>query len=181
MQQRRAGAGATGELVGRVLLGGIAGIVGTAAMTAAMRALHRRLPPRHRYPLPPREIVQRVMPEAVEAALDERSRQDLTIAAHFGYGAGTGALYALAGLPTGPVSGAGYGVLIWTASYLGWIPASRILKPATNHPLRRDVLMIAVHLVWGATMAATLRELQRAGSEAFGSGEIRDAPSSDPT
>jgi hypothetical protein len=50
----------------RLLLGALAGVVGTAAMTVAMRALHRRLPPQHRYPLPPREIVQEVLPEPAE-------------------------------------------------------------------------------------------------------------------
>ena len=179
--QQRTRAGATGKIAGRLLLGSVAGIVGTAAMTVAMRALHRRLPPRHRYPLPPREIVQRMTPENLDAALAERRLQDLTMAAHFGYGAGTGALYAVARLRPDPVSGAGYGVLIWAASYLGWIPAFRILKPATNHPLGRDALMIAVHLVWGAVMAATLQELQRAEKEAFGPGEIRDAPRRDRT
>ena len=174
MQRQRGSA--TGEIVGRLLLGGIAGIVGTAAMTTAMRALHGRLPRRHRYPLPPREIVERMMPERVDRAFPEPAREDLTIVAHFGYGAAAAAAYALARSSPGPVGGAGYGVLVWAASYLGWIPAFGVLKPATDHPLERDALMIAVHLVWGATTALTLRELQRAERDVFGRGEIRDAP-----
>jgi len=159
----------------RLLLGALAGLVGTAAMTAAMRALHRRLPPQQRYPLPPREIVQEVLPEPAERRMAEGHRQSLTMAAHFGYGAATGALYAAARPPASPTLGALYGVLVWGVSYLGWIPGARILEPATQHPGRRNGLMIACHLVWGATMAATLRELQRANAEIFAGDAVRDA------
>lgn len=160
----------------RLLLGALAGIAGTVAMTAAMRRLHRRLPQPERYPLPPREIVERVVPEPAGAALGEGARQDLTMAAHFGYGAATGALYALVRPGSGPLAGAGYGVLVWAASYLGWIPAGGILRRATRHPLRRNALMIGVHLVWGAATALVLRELERAEAEIFASRLAPDAP-----
>jgi uncharacterized membrane protein YagU involved in acid resistance len=170
---------AESSLETRLVLGALAGLVGTAAMTAAMRALHRRLPSQQRYPLPPREIIQEVLPEAAEHRVAEDHRQTLTMAAHFGYGAATGALFAAARPQGNPGLGALYGVLVWGASYLGWIPATRILRPATQHPGRRNGLMIACHLVWGATMAATLRELQRANSEIFAGQAARDAaPSS---
>jgi uncharacterized membrane protein YagU involved in acid resistance len=160
----------------RLLVGALAGIVGTAAMTAAMRVLHRRLPPAERYPLPPREIVERLARDAGGAALPETGRQQATLAAHFGYGAATGALYAVAVGSKGPVAGAAYGVAVWAASYLGHIPALGILEPAVRHPLRRNALMIAVHIVWGATMAATLRELEAAEEEIFSSGPSHDHP-----
>ena len=159
----------------RLVLGALAGLVGTAAMTAAMRALHRRLPSQQRYSLPPREIIQEVLPDGAERRITEDHRQTLTMAAHFGYGTATGALYAAARPRGNPGLGALYGVLVWGASYLGWIPATRILRPATQHPGRRNGLMIAVHLVWGATMAATLRELHRANAEIFAGISARDA------
>jgi uncharacterized membrane protein YagU involved in acid resistance len=159
----------------RLLLGALAGMVGTAAMTAAMRALHRRLPPQQRYPLPPREIIQKVLPEPAERGLTEEHRQSLTMAGHFGYGAATAALYAAAGAPASAGLGALYGVLVWGGSYLGWIPGMRILEPATRHPAQRNGLMIACHLVWGTTMATTLRELQRANVEIFAGNVTRDA------
>ena len=61
------------------------------AMTAAMRRLHKKLPGKERYPL--------------HAARDHRQRcsrrprrppPDLTLVAHFAYGAGCGALIAAA-------------------------------------------------------------------------------------
>ena len=49
---------------------------------------------------------------------------------------------------------------MWAASYLGWIPAAGLLKPATEHPARRNFMMIAAHLVWGAALALALKELE---------------------
>lgn len=96
--------------------------------------------------------------------------------AHFAYGALTGALLALRPQPPSPATGAAYGVLVWAVSYLGWIPASHILKPATRHPFRRNALLVAVHLIWGAATALVLNELQRADEQLFMRGEAKDAP-----
>lgn len=71
----------------RLLVGAIGGIVGTAVMTATMRRLHRTLPAEERYPLPPREITERVLPGP-----SSESTADRTVAAHFGFGALAGAL-----------------------------------------------------------------------------------------
>ena len=49
--------------------------------------------------------------------------------------------------------GIAFGLGVWTASYLGLLPALGILKPATQHPLRRNLLMIGAHVVWGASLA----------------------------
>jgi uncharacterized membrane protein YagU involved in acid resistance len=155
----------------RLLLGALAGIAGTFAMTAAARAMHRRLPAAERYSLPPREIIEGTLPAVAKRSLEEHGRQTTTLAAHFGYGAATGALYALVGPRSGILPGAAYGVLVWTASYFGIMPGLRILRPAHEHPLRRNALMIAAHLVWGSTMARTLRELELAERAVF-AGEV---------
>ncbi len=139
--------------------GAIAGLAGTVAMTAAMRAMFRALPEKDRYPLPPRLITDRVVgPTGLMDALDEPERRDLTLALHYGYGAAAGALYpAVARRVGGPaaVTGIGYGLAVWGASYLGWIPAMRILTPATQHPRARNGLMLAAHVVWGGVTGVT--------------------------
>ncbi|AWJ94888.1 hypothetical protein Sp245p_34350 (plasmid) [Azospirillum baldaniorum] len=139
--------------------GAIAGLAGTVAMTAAMRAMFRALPEKDRYPLPPRLITDRVVgPTGLMDALDEPERRDLTLALHYGYGAAAGALYpAVAQRVGGPaaVTGIGYGLAVWGASYLGWIPAMRILTPATRHPRARNSLMLAAHVVWGGVTGVT--------------------------
>lgn len=76
-----------------------------------------------------------------------------------------GALYApfaLAGTAPPLSAGIGYGLAVWTASYLGWIPALGILPPATRHPPRRVALMVAAHVVWGATLGLFTDRLHRA-------------------
>jgi hypothetical protein len=165
----------------RLLTGALGGLVGTAAMTAAMRRMHERLTDAERYPLPPREIIQSV---ARQTGMDRRAGegdlQDLTLGAHFAYGAAAGALYAVARPSDGILAGAGYGLLVWAASYLGWIPALAILEPATRHARRRNGLMLAAHVVWGATTALTIRELERAEAEVFAGRAALDAPWPEP-
>jgi uncharacterized membrane protein YagU involved in acid resistance len=163
------------NLTSRLVIGGIAGFVGTMAMTAAMRRLHRRLPEQERYPLTPREIIdsgskQLGVPIAGEAA------KDLATAAHFAYGAACGAMIAAMNPDPGKRTGAAAGAAIWLASYMGWIPAVGTLEPATNHPARRNLLMIAVHLVWGAATAGAMRELKAARETIFEDGPDMDAP-----
>lgn len=144
----------------KALLGVLAGVAATMAMTATMRRLHAVLPDDERYPLPPREIVDRSM-----RSDNERNARFTTLLAHFGFGAFTGALFAL--LP--PLRGFGivYGLGVWAASYLGWIPAAHILSPAYRHPLRRNLLMIAAHIIWGFTLSKSLKEMEGAAEEAF--------------
>jgi uncharacterized membrane protein YagU involved in acid resistance len=163
------------KLSSRLILGGIAGFVGTMAMTAAMRRLHRRLPETERYPLTPREIVdsgseQLGVPVAGEVA------RDVTTAAHFAYGAAMGAVIAAMNPDPKKRTGAAAGAAVWLASYMGWIPAVGTLEPATKHPARRNLLMIGVHLVWGAATAAAMRELRAARETILKDGPDKDAP-----
>lgn len=159
----------------RMLIGGIAGFVGTLAMTAAMRRMHEALPPEERYPLTPREIIDSSTEQAGVPLTDETAK-DLTTAAHFAYGAASGALLGVANVMLGPMSGGTAGVGIWLGSYMGWIPGVGILKPATDHPPRRNLLMIAAHVVWGVTTARAMRELVAARETILGDGKDRDAP-----
>jgi hypothetical protein len=161
-------------LATRLLLGGIAGFVATLPMTATVRAIHRRLPERERYPATPRELIDSTA-GAVDAELSEGGARDLTLAAHYAYGAAVGALIAAAApRPPGLPVGAAAGAAVWAASYLGWIPAAGLLKPATEHPARRNAMMIAAHLVWGTALAATLRELHAERATIIAAGEDRD-------
>ena len=156
-------------LSSRLLIGAIAGFVGTAVMTAAMRRMHARLPARERYPLPPREIT-----EIVARPPNETLAEDLSLAAHFGFGAAAGALLSTPEgdmpLRRGLIGGLG----VWAASYLGWVPALGILRPAHRHPLRRNALMIAAHFVWGAATALTAKELAKSRETILADGPLMD-------
>ena len=154
-------------LAARLVIGGIAGLVATMAMTSVMRRLHKRLPAKERYPLTPREIVDAVLDPPRSAA------PDLTLAAHFAYGAGCGALLAAASPRVGSVTGSIAGGGIWLASYMGWIPAFGVLRPATGHPLRRNALMIGAHFAWGWSTSEAMRELLAARETIFADGPGR--------
>lgn len=138
----------------RLICGALAGVIATGVMTATMRRLHRRLEPQHRYPLPPREIVSSIAPDAPGG----RAR-DASILAHFAYGALCGAALAVPARKPALSYGIAGGVGIWLGSYLGWIPGLGILRPATDHPAPRNSLMILSHVAWGSAFAATQNEL----------------------
>ena len=159
------------KLGSRLVDGAIAGFDGTMAM----RRLHRRLPAKERYPLTPREIVDSGAKQ-VGVPLTGEAAKDVTALAHFAYGAATGALLAAMNPDPKKRTGALYGAGVWLASYMGWLPAVGNLKPATEHPPRRNFLLIGVHLFWGAATAACIRELRAARETILGDGPDKDAP-----
>jgi putative membrane protein len=150
------------NVLNRLVLGAIGGVVATGPMTAAMILLHRRLPIGERYPLPPREITMKLAEKAgVDEELSKPTRTAATLVSHFGYGAAAGALYTAALDPRDAPFAKGLlcGLFVWSASYLGLLPAAGILSSATEHPGRRNALMIGAHLVWGVTLGAFVKLL----------------------
>lgn len=148
----------------RILLGALAGLAATGPMTLAMKLMHEQLPREEQYPLPPRQVTESLAQKAgVNEHLDEEEREAATWVSHFAYGAACGALYGavsgekIDGHPL--LAGTGFGLTVWAASYLGWLPAAGLLSPATEHPARRTALMITAHVVWGATTGAAVGRL----------------------
>ncbi len=149
-----------------LLLGALAGLTATVPMTIAMKLMHEQLPEREQYPLPPRLIIEELADAAdVEKDLSEKAKTNLSYAGHFAYGAAVGVVYGtLISQIAKPnaANGAAYGLAIWAGSYLGWLPAMHILTPATEHPARRNALMIASHVVYGAVLGETVQRLKKA-------------------
>ena len=135
----------------------------TAPMSLTMVIGWRMLPRKEKYPLPPRLITEEITERAgLEDDMTENQLVGLTIFSHFGYGALFGSLYALFKnrLPMhSSLRGVLTGMAIWIGSYLGWLPALGILRPATKHPWRRNLLMIIAHIVWGVTLGEVTRKL----------------------
>jgi putative membrane protein len=147
----------------KLLKGAAAGFVATAPMSVSMLIGWMLLPRPEKYPLPPRLITEEI---TERVGLEDRMGEDqlvgLTIFSHFGYGALFGAVYALFDnrIPMhSGLRGALAGMALWVGSYLGWLPALGILRPATRHPWRRNLLMIIAHLVWGVTLGELMRKL----------------------
>lgn len=131
-----------------ILRSSAAGLVATLPMTAAMVLLHRRLPRRQQYALPPGLIVGGLAP-----GLAGKRKGDVALAAHLAYGAAAGAVYSAvpkSGRPA--LDGTAFALFVWAASYLSWLPAAGLMPPAGRVPAARNALMIAAHLVWGLAL-----------------------------
>ena len=138
-----------------VWAGSFGGLLATAPMTLVMRGLHKEVPADERRPLPPEQVTHEVVRQTVgvETHPERPGWEATTWASHFGYGLTCGALYgALAPHLPGPpaAKGVAFGLAVWTGSYLGWLPAAGVRRPATEAPASENALMIAAHVVWGA-------------------------------
>jgi putative membrane protein len=143
-------------MIGAIARGAVAGVLATVPMSLVMVALQRALPGR-REPLPPREITESLL-EAADVDGNESATRALTVAGHFGYGAACGALFApiARGVPAGVM----FGLLVWTVSYFGLLPALQLFPPASDKPARQNALMIGAHIVWGGVLGALSRYLR---------------------
>lgn len=146
----------------------LGGLAATLPMTVAMEAMFRRLSLPQRHPLPPRTISMRLADTlGMKHELDEQQRLAVTLLNHFAYGTAAGAVYGLLGrrLLPGVLGGAVYGLGVWAGSYLGLLPATGLYPSAEEESARRNALMIAAHLVWGAALGTVTQSLAEDGSE----------------
>lgn len=147
----------------KLISGAAAGFLATVPMSVAMLIGWRLLPKREKYHLPPRLITEEISEKVgIEKRLGENELVGLTVFSHFGFGALAGALYALISSSLrmhSSLKGALSGMAVWAGSYLGWVPAMDILPPATQHPWRRNLLMITAHVIWGVTLGEVTRKL----------------------
>lgn len=131
--------------------GALAGVAATAVMSAVMGlakagGLMERQPP----PM----IVESFFPE-----WDEPTRNAAAVLSHFGYGAGSGAVYGLVCAPKNrnARTGALYGALVWAAGYEGWLPLVNILPPAHHDGRGRAFTMFTAHIIYGSVLGMASR------------------------
>ena len=138
-----------------------AGLVATTTMTAGMFVLQKSgLLGR----MPPRLLTERTLARfGLRRKTSRTSRKLLTALAHYGFGATAGAIFevgksALASrhgrAPDGAIigSGVGFGTLVWIASYMGWVPAARLMPRPSNDRPGRPTSMVLAHWIFGATL-----------------------------
>lgn len=77
--------------------------------------------------------------------MDKPKLKATALISHFGYGTTMGAIYgvSIARVSRNPVLALPYGIGIWAAGYLGWLPAMDILPSATEQPRGRSLMMVA--------------------------------------
>jgi len=148
---------------GALLRGAVAGLAGTAAMSAAMSVAKAAGLMAGEWP--PRKVGRESQKAAgVHGALSRPAFEAGWVAQHFAYGAGAGAAYELIQsrlklrepAPAGPL----FGTALWALSYVGWLPAAGLYPPPHAEPARRVGTMVVAHLVYGTTTAEVARRLR---------------------
>jgi len=136
--------------------GAAAGAVATAAMSAVMLAFREPMGEQ------PPDAIATEAAHAVGAEPTERQADALAVVAHLGFGAGTGAAYALVPRVGPPVlRGIVWALGVWAVSYQGWIPALGILPKASEDRPGRPAVMVAAHVVYGAVLGTVEERLRR--------------------
>lgn len=138
------------------------GALATVPMTATMFAAQKlgRMGKQ-----PPQQITD-VMLDKADVTAPRRERRVLAGIAHFAFGAGAGALFALVrpGRPTlarAAIEGAAFATGVWAASYAGWVPALGIMPPPQRDRTDRQVSMVIAHWVFGAALGAFVAHRRR--------------------
>jgi uncharacterized membrane protein YagU involved in acid resistance len=162
VEQQNVGEAPLGHMLWK---GALAGFVATIPMTIFMLATQRFLPKGQRYDLPPEIITKELAHRAhVRQHMNKQQILSATLVSHFGYGAVMGAVYGPLGkrilLPT-VVQGVLFGLVVWAGSYLALLPLLGMSESGHSEPVRRNLMMIAAHVVWGTTLGAAAGLLMR--------------------
>jgi len=149
-----------------IVQGLLAGLIATVPMSLFMWLGFIYLPRKEKYPLPPKEITEELAEDTGLARhMSSGAISWLSLLCHFSYGAVMGGLYGFIiffvlgmrpSFEVGMLLGITFGIMVWTISYLLALPILNILTPATEHPARRNILMIFAHIVWGAILGWVL-------------------------
>jgi hypothetical protein len=150
------------------------GIIASGPMTLAMYATQAHLPLEQQNPLPPSILADDVSEKAgFGKALEHNGRSNFMMLSHFGYGGACGGLYGAlmsdeeegAALNEGSavLKGAAFGLAVWALSYAGWIPAFGF-EPKVHHITpKRNLMMAASHLIWGASLGYSAEVMKKRG------------------
>lgn len=150
------------QILDGAVTGAKAGMQATVPMGATMRLGMMATSSPSRVPF---SAVMKTIEKKVGLQVTEPEHVAASWAGHMAYGAAFGALFgaAQAALPqqarTTGVStaiGAAFGLSLWAASYLGWLPAMGIMKSARKSSAGFNATNIAAHLVWGGATGAKL-------------------------
>ena len=141
--------------LGGALLGGIVGGTAGAALMLPVFEVAKRAGLLAESP--PLRVVDRAAAAAAEATetggpVEPADRVAAAVGSHLLYGAAAGAFYGLIQdelrLPPA-VAGPAYGVLLWAAGYLGWMPAAGVLPQPWRQHAGDALVPVLAHLAYG--------------------------------
>jgi uncharacterized membrane protein YagU involved in acid resistance len=150
-----------GGLLKRLLRGGLAGGVATVLMTIFMwGAKHLGL---YASQPAPKAVSQGMLGKVLPTRflVPRSGRQTFTGVSHAGFGVGLGGVYGLGTsiVPASALSGLAFGLLVWLASCMGWVPQAGLMPPPTKDERGRAVSILGAHMVYGTTLGFTMRRL----------------------
>jgi hypothetical protein len=157
-----------------VLRGAVAGLAGTAVMSAAMAVAKATGLMAGEWP--PRKVA-RNFDEAIGVydELPQAAFEASWVGQHFAYGAAAGVAYVLtqrrSGIPEPLPSGPLFGAALWAFGYAGWLPLTGLYPPPSAEPRRRVGTLIVTHLIYGtatASVSCLLGPRHQARRAAFG-------------
>jgi hypothetical protein len=144
------------EVMPRLGLGALAGVLATVPMTAVMLGAQRL---GLLGEAPPKKITEDLLdpPPGTKLAA--------TAVTHLGFGGMAGALFGALRRPRSTVraavEGVAFGTAVWAASYAGWVPALGILPPPDEDRADRQATMLVAHWVYGATLGVLVAAFGR--------------------
>lgn len=148
-----------------LMRGAWSGVMATSSMTVALFKTHKELPAKEKSPLPPAiltDTIQRKL--GVFPNVRSEAKEQATLFSHFGYGALGGIAYALIAdkvpIKSPMAKGTLFGLSVWAASYYGLIPALKLRPKGEHMSTKRNLMMIAAHVIWGASLAYSEKELR---------------------
>lgn len=149
------------NLLERIALGAAGGFAGTLVLQALVGASQKWLPsaapPLREHP--GKFMVERaeeVLPERVRGRIPEAAETAAAQALGVGYGLAFGGLYAAlrprGGSPL--LDGLILGTTAWAAGYLGWLPATGLMRPVWRQNALQALAPAAEHAVYGMVTVA---------------------------
>jgi hypothetical protein len=151
---------------GRALRGALGGLGATLVLSGLREAWARV---GLVFETAPMQVVERMEELGLLGDLSPRSRRLLSAAAHFAYGAGTGATFGLLrrerGTPGEEAAvGSALGVLAWGAGWSSWLPLTGVHRPPWTQKTPRVLLPVIDHAVFGAAWGLLYLALRRGRS-----------------
>lgn len=144
--------------VARSVLGGmVGGVIGAVAMLPVFEGGRRLGLMRE---TPPNRVIDRAVATAnattgIDGQVEAEERTVASTATHILYGAAAGAIYGVLqdelSLPAAP-GGMAFGIALWTAGYVGWMPALSVLPRPWQQRTSDALVPFAAHLVYGVAL-----------------------------
>lgn len=149
----------------RVGMGLLAGVAGTAALTAVVQLEKRALPwGQKHHALFPHKVVKKAENFfGIQGRLTGNAETAAIHGSNFAYGTLMGALYGWSApkLNVSPwVSGPLFGLAFWAIGLSGWVPAFGAERPPWKKAPMQAAMPILSHLAYGLAAAAVLQSYE---------------------